>query len=670
MSPPNDPTSSAAPRGFAARCAPALAAGLALATLAVFQADRASAAETAFLALWVTVALLPAGALAPAPGWEAALGAPLAVLAAWALPAGPARLAAVGVLLVAALGTAAGRAVARAREAALIAHLPVVLPLALGAQVLLRSELLLAPDARAVALLVVLPAVGGLALSRLAARAGLPAALIAGAAAVTLGPGFTAVTTLALLGVVGGAEVAAGIGGRERSRGALALAAAGLAAGLAFETRATLAALLAGCLLVLAASGRRDELARARESEEASRDRERRAGFRERMGGWDRPAARSVVVALALVLIGRPFALRSPPEAFALLSWVPLLLPALILTAVGPGRRAPGLAAAALAWASALTVPGPAAPAAALAVLALLAAAPRDAAAVGGTAGAEVPLIRRPVLAAQAVWSAALLGAAAVLASPPWLRPDPAAGGLALFGLAPGWQAAGAVLAAALALAAIGRSPVGRFLGRPAAWAGGGLILALLAALPAPGRAVFEGPAAVLRPERPRMAVELPGAPAGRVAIYTHLSNGLELPAGAEVASVALLDGEGRTVARRPLRAGLDTGEWAVRRPDVAALPSIESPPPWAVWIEGGGGAKGSHERPHFGQYYRALFELEPPVAAAPEVGAPRAAAGEPGAVDGGAEGGPGAAVELVVERAADLPAPVLVTIHRIEVAG
>jgi hypothetical protein len=126
------------------------------------------------------------------------------------------------------------------------------------------------------------------------------------------------------------------------------------------------------------------------------------------------------------------------------------------------------------------------------------------------------------------------------------------------------------------------------------------------------------------------------------IALYSHLSNGLELVAGAEVATVSLLAAEGRTLDSRPLRAGSETGEWAVRRPDVAGLFGIVSPPPWAVWVSGSGAAAVAAGPRFFGQYYRALLELEAPVAAA----------------------------RLTVELAAELPAEVRLTIHRIEVTG
>jgi len=48
------------------------------------------------------------------------------------------------------------------------------------------------------------------------------------------------------------------------------------------------------------------------------------------------------------------------------------------------------------------------------------------------------------------------------------------------------------------------------------------------------------------------------------------------------------------------VRAGEETGEWAARRPDVAASARLRSPRPWLVWVAGDA----------FGQRYRARLPL------------------------------------------------------------
>lgn len=643
---------------LAARCAPPLAAGALLALLAVVQADRAAAAETAYLALWIAAVLLPVAALAPAPARELTLGAPLAALAVWALPAGPGRAAAVGALLVGAFAVAAVRAAAvrgRAGENRRAARAApgwgaAALPLALGAQFLLRGDLLLAPGAVEVATLVVLPAVGALVLARLAERWGPAAALLAGAGGLALGPGWTAVTTLALVGVAAGAETgawaarfgagsesAAGIapsggiagtepagdpveagGRRRRPRGArlravtewlplLALGAV-LAVGLATETRAAAAALLGGAIVAF-------------------------LDFRHRPGVGHLATSALLLLAGGLLAAAAVAPLRPWSEALARASWVPILLPALIWLPAAPAARwVPGAAAAALAAVGALAVPGPAGVAAAVAVSAvLLARGPRDRARAPAPAAA---------LEAQGLWSAALLAGTALLAAYPWLRPSPAADALARIGLAPGWRAALTLAAVALMIGLAarvgGRDGRRTRLVRPAMWAAGLLAVALFAALPAPAAVPFGGPAAVLGPERPRLSIELPGPAVGTVALYTHLSNGAGLAAGTEVAAVRLIDVDAETPAAWTLTAGAGTGEWAARRADVAARPGLAAPAPWTGWIEGGSGAGG----PFFGQLYRRVLTTESAVPA----------------------------TSLLIERDPELPPEVMLSVRRVEV--
>lgn len=51
------------------------------------------------------------------------------------------------------------------------------------------------------------------------------------------------------------------------------------------------------------------------------------------------------------------------------------------------------------------------------------------------------------------------------------------------------------------------------------------------------------------------------------------------------------------------LRAGVGTGEWAARRPDVERTAVLRSPPAWISWVAGD----------FFGQRYRALWTLLEP---------------------------------------------------------
>ncbi len=163
------------------------------------EASPSAVAEGQFLGLLAAAVLLVVAALAPAPAAELGLGSALTVAAVWSLPPGPGRGAAVMLLLTATLAVAVGR---RLRALADDADLPpsVTIPLALGAQILLRSELLYEPvSVRTVVALIALPVAAGLALSVAARRVQGAAVLIAAALGVAFGPGWNVKTTLAVM---------------------------------------------------------------------------------------------------------------------------------------------------------------------------------------------------------------------------------------------------------------------------------------------------------------------------------------------------------------------------------------------------------------------------------------------------------------------------------------
>lgn len=181
-----------------------LAVLAAMAAFAFHEGNPAAAAETLFLAEIATAVLLVVAALAPAPALELGAGAVLAVTAAWALPSGPGRGAAVMLVLTAALAVAALRRLGRTLPEL---PLPVAVPLALGAQFLLRSELLFEyPGPRTYVALLALPVVAGLALGILGrgrSGGGGHLALIAAGIALLLGPGWNVKTTLAVAALAG-----------------------------------------------------------------------------------------------------------------------------------------------------------------------------------------------------------------------------------------------------------------------------------------------------------------------------------------------------------------------------------------------------------------------------------------------------------------------------------
>ncbi len=517
-----------------------LAALAAMASFAAREADPAGAAESAYLAVLAVAALLPVGFLAPWPAFELGLGSALATAAVWALPPGPGRGMAVTTVLLAALAVAAGRVLTlspspgegggRGRERGLGGEGPkLFIPLALGLQVLLRGELLFQPAlaVRAAVALVVLPVVGGLAVSMLARRHGMALALIAGGTAVALAPGFNVAGTLALIALAAGDLLA-----WEEARPLVkVMAGVALLAPIAWEPGPGIVAAVCGLAL------------------------------------WRPRLALGIAVAAAAGL-----------AVFLHESWhgvglQMLLLPLLVPAAVFPRReRIAAVIAAALMIGTVPLVPGAAALAAPLALAAL--SLRRDAA-------FTVP---------QGMWTGAALGGTALLAGYPWLREEPLASALGLPGLPIGpWLAAG-VVAVLLALAGLGvwrgrrwEEPLRS--ARLAGLAAACVALGLLAGLPGRGAALLPpGLPVVLDAAHPAWEARVPRQAVGSVVVESSLSNGAGLAPGTPVAVARLRDAGGSL--DWSLRAGRETGEWSVRRPDVARLGTL-APAPWISWVAG-----------------------------------------------------------------------------------
>lgn len=212
----------------------------------------------------------------------------------------------------------------------------------------------------------------------------------------------------------------------------------------------------------------------------------------------------------------------------------------------------------------------------------------------------------------QRVWTGAVLGGTALLASYPWLRQAPMTTALSLLGLMPGLPLALWIAAVVLALAALGlwvrrtwSEPVraARLAGLSAAC----LILALLQGLPTAGTPLLTAQVpAVLDAGHPVWETDLP-PPAPpisairSVVVESCLANGAALARGTPVATLKLVNAAGRSVDWT-LRAGDDTGEWAARRPDVARE-GQPAPVAWVSWVADG----------FFAQRYRSRFQLDRP---------------------------------------------------------
>lgn len=126
---------------------------------------------------------------------------------------------------------------------------------------------------------------------------------------------------------------------------------------------------------------------------------------------------------------------------------------------------------------------------------------------------------------------------------------------------------------------------------------------------PAAPVAADPGMPVVLSQHVPAFALDGFDAPISRVVLDTHLTDSATLPAGTPVATVRLKTEGGRTQRTWTLAAGVDTGEWAASRPDVAAVPGFRAPAPWVSWIP--------PEGSFFAHRYRSRFALDEPLEAA-----------------------------------------------------
>ncbi|HEU5323539.1 MAG TPA: hypothetical protein VFX28_22230, partial [Methylomirabilota bacterium] len=210
--------------------------------------------------------------------------------------------------------------------------------------------------------------------------------------------------------------------------------------------------------------------------------------------------------------------------------------------------------------------------------------------------------------AAGRLWAAAALAGVTLLSGYPWLRADPLAAALAWAGIAPGSAAAFVPLLAMLGLWVLEQLALRR--ARPASpWrspyvgaavAAALVFLAVVVHLPAPRVALLPAASEIrLTADRPHREAGLPAPLAGSgirgLIVGSSLANGAGLPLGAPVATLTCKGGGART-----LRAGIETGEWAARRPDVAALGAPLAPSAWMTAIVNG----------FFSQRYRARLAL------------------------------------------------------------
>lgn len=512
--------------------------------------EPAAAAETHYLAVWATPALIALAGLALAPAYDLVATAVLTTLAVWVVPHGPVRGAAVGLLLTLGLVAIALRHLERTgpRFSSTWA-----VAAALGLQILCRADRLLVLTLEPSILIgvVALPVGAAIAVIVIQRQRGTFPALLAASTAALLVPGWSVMVTLSLL------AIALGLLWRDRDIPRWM----GVAAAVILLLAATLWHPTLAWLLLLAL------LAAATRSTSKT--------------------SLLTVAAVTLLLVFLPPA-RDWSEVSRLLSLGPLLLPALVLPV--SHRRAQAVQGLLLAFLALRVVAGPGALAAPLVLVALA--------------------VRSESVAArlQMVWSTALLVATVLLAAYPWLRTEPLADALVLFGIRVGWSYAIAVTGALWVLSLVCAALAERtapFRCRPVAVGVTVLFLAAWISLPSTAIYPLAGRTTVLSVSVPEAVVDLDTpAPTSAVVIDTYMDNSSMLDPGTPVGRLTLIDADGERQSWL-LRLGHDTGEWAARRADVANLPRFEAPPHWVTWV--------APNRDVFAQRYRAQWLLSEP---------------------------------------------------------
>ena len=529
-----------------------LASGASLFLLAAVQADPQAAAETGYLAFWSVAVLLCAAGLSRQPSLELAGGALLLVLAGWVVPAGPVRAATIGWLLTASLGQALHRRLADRTEDL---DWGLWVPAALGTQLLARSDQLLSNpmEPRILFGLVVLPLAAAWSLAQIDRLRGVEAALLAAGVCLLLAPGWSVAVVLSLLGVALRLVSPVGAAGRWIRFAALLLLVV-----VAGVWHPGLPAVVLLALLVVSPTL-----------------------------DWKTGAASVLGTAVALVLLP---GVRSWEESLLAAGLVLVLLPAAPLVGGKESRRLVPLALL-LAFLAARTVPLPGALAAPLAALVL--AFSRE----------------RTYLAVQRIWTGTLVTGTLLLAAYPWLRAEPLSDTLRLFGVGGDWSSVVAVVIVFLVIAWLAGRAQAR---KPGVLIPAGMALMALAVaafLQLPGASTsLTGTPIVLTAEQHEIALDLElGAPVGSVVVHSYLENSAPLTAGTPFAEVTL-ETAGGGHQRWLLRVGIESGEWAARRGDVASREGFQAPSPWLAWIPG--------DSEIFAQRYRARWHLPEPAQA------------------------------------------------------
>lgn len=535
-----------------------------------------AAAETYYLALWSTFVLVALAGLALPPALDLGGAAVLITLVVWAVPHGPTRGAAVGLLLTLATATIALRYLERTGGKLTWAW---AIPTAMAIQYLCRADRFLALSLTPQTLVsfLVLPVVVAATFMALQKREGTLPVLVAVATSTLLAPGWSVTVTLSLLALLVGILL------RDRLTARWLAVALALVVVLAADSwQPSLGWLLVAVILAKALP----------------------------VNWWTGTAA---ILGATILCIFLP-EVRNWSEVIRWMALGPILLPALLLPS--EGRRTDSIQAFVLAVLALRTIDGPAAMAAPLALGAL-------------------SLRTRAVAAGlQILWSGTLLGAAVLLAGYPWLRSPALEEALGLFGVEISWPYAIGVAAALWVLTFLCAALVdSSFVMRCRPTIVGGAVLALLAFFALPPAAIrpLSDRIHVLNQAQTEISLDLGEATAVQsVVLDSYLENSASLPTGTSVGRLILTDSKGE---RRSwlLRSGVDTGEWAACRSDVAGIPGFQAPPPWLSWV--------TASRDIFAQRYRAEWPLDSEIEA----------------------------IRLELERAEDLPDGVVLAIFHLE---
>jgi hypothetical protein len=210
-------------------------------------------------------------------------------------------------------------------------------------------------------------------------------------------------------------------------------------------------------------------------------------------------------------------------------------------------------------------------------------------------------------LAVQGAWTATLVSGTLLLAAYPWLRAEPLRDMFRLFGLGGTWSSLVGIAIGFLVIGWLGARAQRRSNRTllPAALALTSLALAALQQLPPAGVDALGGTPVVLTVDRRELIRTLEhGTQVDCVVLDSYLENSTRLASGTPVADMTLETEDGGH-QRWLLRAGIDSGEWAARRRDVAALDGFQAPAVWLAWIPADGEV--------FAQRYRSRWKLPAP---------------------------------------------------------